>query len=168
MNANPFLVSAAGLLLVSAHALEAAAEPVRHAGRNVTYPKSVEFTEKNPEKKHFAGTFEKGGLTFHTEGPRAGEISTLVITGTFEVTDGIGPYQAQVVRTFEDGESITVEVEGERRRQNGGAIAVGSYRCVDGTGSLKGVACAGTYTSRPFANKMTVVDWEGTVTMPTS
>jgi hypothetical protein len=163
------LIAVAGtLVMTSTLVLDAtsAAEQVRHAGRNVTYPKSVEFTEKDAERQRAAGSFVREGLTFHTEGPRAGEISMIVIEGTFDFVGGVGPYQASILRTFEDGETVTVEIEGETTQQDGGRVSLGDYQCVDGTGSLEGVVCEGSYTSTPFANRMTLVDWEGVVSAP--
>jgi hypothetical protein len=169
MHANPLFAAAATLLLASASGLDAAsAEPVRHAGRNVTYPKSLEITAKDDETEHLAGTFVRDGVTFHTEGPRAGQVSTIVITGSFDFTGGVGPYEAEIVRTFANDETLTLAIQGERMRVDGELSNAGSYRCVDGTGSLAGAACEGTYTSRQLRNRMSLVEWQGELTVPGS
>jgi hypothetical protein len=145
-----------------------AAEPVVHAGRNVTYLKSVEIIEKDEAAKLVKGKFVREGLTFHTEGPRAGEVSTFVITGAFEFTKGAGPYTATILRTFDDGATVTVAVTGGVSLASGKPLSTGDYRCVDGTENMKGVTCEGSYTSRPLKNKMTIVDWKGMTRKPGS
>jgi hypothetical protein len=168
MRRNTLLVTGAILLVAGGaiHRPATATEPVAHAGRNVNYMKSVEVTEKDEATQRVAGTFVREGLTFHTEGPRAGQVSTIVISGTFENTGGTGTHEATILRTFADGDTVTIEIVGKKLKEDG--LSRGDYRCVDGTGSLEGVACEGTYTSTPYPNRMSVVDWEGTVTQPSS
>ncbi len=140
-----------------------AGEPVKHAGRNFAYLTKVEMTEVDKEKKKAAGNFERVGLTLHTAGPRAGQTSTITITGSFDLTNRLGPHQATIVRRFEDGDTVTIEVKGETKRGENGRFGEGRYRCLEGTGSLRGVRCEGSYLSHYFDNKMGMVDWEGTI-----
>lgn len=166
MPSKSLVTTVVSLLLIAAQGPVSAmaAESVKHAGRNFTYLKTVEITEKDEASKHMAGTFQRVGLTQHIEGPRKGQISTITITGSFDLIDRIGPHQATILRSFDDGATVTVKIEGETKRTPEGRIGVGRYRCVEGTGSLEGVSCEGHYESRYFKNKMGVVDWQGTIT----
>jgi len=158
-----FSALAVGLIFLAATAL--AAESVNHSGRTITYPGDVKVEKVGDVDGHIRGTFKRAGLTLHESGPRAGQISEIVIEGDFDMIKGVGAYQAKMFRTFADGDTVTLQIDGENKPKG---IGVGTYRCIEGTGAMAGVQCRGTYSSQRFKNKMSVVNWEGTITPPGS
>ena len=156
-------VLVAGLMLLAASPF--AAEPVDHSGRTITYLSHANFEKVGDVDGHISGTFKREGLTLHMTGPRAGQVSEIVIEGDFEMIKGVGAYQAKIFRTFADGDTVTLQIDGESKPKG---VGLGTYRCIEGTGTVAGVQCQGTYSRQGFKNKMTVVDWQGTITPPGS
>ena len=135
-----------------------AAEPVTHSGRTITYRSDVKVEKVGDVEGHIRGTFKREGVTLHETGPRAGQISEIVIEGDFDMVNGLGAYQAKMFRTFAGGDTVTLQIDGESKPKG---VGVGTYRCTEGTGTMTGVQCQGTYSRQGFKNKMTVVDWKG-------
>jgi hypothetical protein len=167
MSMKSLFAAAATLVAVSSPALQPAfaAEPVNHSGRTITYRGDVKVEKVGDVEGHIRGTFTRAGLTLHETGPRAGQVSEIVIEGDFDMIKGLGAYQAKMFRTFADGDTVTLQIDGESKPKG---VGVGTYRCIEGTGGMAGVQCQGTYERQGFKNKMTVVDWKGTIIPPGS
>lgn len=167
MKIKTLLATAATLVAVSLPALQPvlAAEPMGHSGRTITYLGDIEVEKVGDVEGHVRGTFKRAGLTLHETGPRAGQVSEVVIEGEFDMIKGLGAYQARMFRTFADGDTVTLQIDGENKPKS---VGVGTYKCIEGTGAMAGIQCEGTFERLAFKNKMTVIDWNGTTTPPGS
>jgi len=157
------VVLVVAFMLVGAAAF--GAEPVKHSGRTITYRADVKVEKVGDVEGHIRGTLKREGVTLHETGPRAGQVSEIVIEGEFDMVKGLGAYQAKMFRTFADGDTVNLQIDGENKPKG---VGVGTYRCIEGTGAMVGVQCEGTYSRQAFKNKMTVVDWQGTIAPPGS
>ena len=92
-----------------------AAEPVTHSGRTITYRSDVKVEKVGDVEGHIRGTFKREGVTLHETGPRAGQISEIVIEGDFDMVNGLGAYQAKMFRTFANANTETLQIDGESK-----------------------------------------------------
>lgn len=118
------------------------------------------FVEVSDKDGHIVGSFHKTGILM-----RNGEIGTRVVGGTFDYIDWAGPLAGRTIVSFDDGSTITYEWEGDARAgENNNQLFEGTYRCANGTGRFKDVACEGTWKETVGRNGMRVGESQGKIT----
>lgn len=141
----------------------ATATDLQRSGQHVQHKIAANAIKIDDAENHFIGTYQFEGVNI-VDG---GEVPTSVNNGTFDFTNGLGPYSGYAVFTFKDGSTYTTYYEGSKKKTDKGRVSVGTTKFVGGTGRYVGIKGEGTFSVKYYnKGEMSIVDWKDSISLP--
>ena len=141
----------------------ATAADFQRSGQHVQHKIAVNPIKIGDVENHFIGTFQWEGVNTID----GGEVATSVNNGTFDLTNGLGPYSSYIIFTFQDASTYTEYIEGAYTMTDKGKVSEGTYKFVGGTGRFAGIKGKGTFQVNQYnKGKMSIVDWKDSISLP--
>lgn len=156
--------SAASIIIIGAilQASPSQAAEKEWKARYVNQKPEFSFVKVGDKEGHIVGSFHQTGVEFSN-----GEVSTRVISGTFDYVNWVGTVRGQQFNVYGDGSTMHLEWEGETTMDEMKVRNIeGPYTCIGGSGRFEGIKCKGTWKCAIVKTGACVGEYGGTMTLP--